>query len=135
MIVEKKRTHKIFIHELPNKVQQSKRKVAYISWNTLFSSPHHTVRTKLVNEMKKIIEPYLASLVLLNPPVAIHLKYYCNRTAYDIDNKTIWFKIIMDVLKGWKLEDDTVKFVKSVSIEAIVHKNKIDAMEIIITEL
>jgi hypothetical protein len=41
----------------------------------------------------------------------------------------------MDVLKGWKLEDDTVKFVKSVSIEAIVHKNKIDAMEIIITEL
>lgn len=133
--MEKKRTHKIFIHELPNKVQQSKRKVAYISWNTLFSSPHHTVRTKLVNEMKKIIEPYLASLVLLNPPVAIHLKYYCNRTAYDIDNKTIWFKIIMDVLKGWKLEDDTVKFVKAVSIEALVHKNKIDSMEIIITEL
>ena len=41
----------------------------------------------------------------------------------------------MDVLKGWKLEDDTVKFVKSVSIEAIVHKNKIDSMEITITEL
>ena len=130
-----KRTHKIFIHELPNKVQQSKRKVAYISWNTLFSSPHHTVRTKLVNEMKKIIEPYLASLSLLNPPVSIHVKYYCNRTAYDIDNKTIWLKIIMDVLKGWKLEDDTVKFVKAVSIEALVHKNKIDSMEIIITEL
>jgi hypothetical protein len=130
-----KKTHKIFIHELPNKVQQSKRKVAYISWNTLFSSPHHTVRTKLVNEMKKIIEPYLASLSLLNPPVSIHVKYYCNRTAYDIDNKTIWFKIIMDVLKGWKLEDDTVKFVKAVSIEALVHKNKIDSMEIIITEL
>jgi len=130
-----KRTHKIFIHELPNKVQQSKRKVAYISWNTLFSSPHHTVRTKLVNEMKKIIEPYLATLSLLNPPVSIHVKYYCNRTAYDIDNKTIWFKIIMDVLKGWKLEDDTVKFVKAVSIEALLHKNKVDSMEIIITEL
>lgn len=133
--MSEKRIHKIFIHELPNKVQQSKRKVAYISWNTLFSSPHHTVRTKLVNEMKKIIEPYLASLSILNPPVAIHVKYYCNRTAYDIDNKTIWFKIIMDVLKGWKLEDDTVKFVKQVSIEAIVHKAKIDSMEIIITEL
>jgi hypothetical protein len=109
--------------------------VAYISWNTLFASPHHTVRTKLVNEMKKIIEPYLATLSLLNPPVSIHVKYYCNRTAYDIDNKTIWFKIIMDVLKGWKLEDDTVKFVQAVSIEALVHKNKIDSMEIIITEL
>jgi hypothetical protein len=130
-----KRTHKIFIHELPNKVQQSKKKVAYISWNTLFASPHHTVRTKLVNEMKKIIEPYLATLSLLNPPVSIHVKYYCNRTAYDIDNKAIWLKIIMDVLKGWKLEDDTVKFVQAVSIEALVHKNKIDSMEIIITEL
>ncbi len=85
--------------------------------------------------MKKIIEPYLATLSLLNPPVSIHVKYYCNRTAYDIDNKTIWFKIIMDVLKGWKLEDDTVKFVQAVSIEALVHKNKIDSMEIIITEL
>ena len=85
--------------------------------------------------MKEIIIPHLNKLGDLEPPSTIHLDYYCNRTAYDIDNKTIWFKIIMDVLKDWKIEDDNVKYVKGVSITAHVHKKKIDSMEIKITEI
>jgi hypothetical protein len=133
--MKSKKVHSIWIEELPNKIQKSKKSVVYISWNTLFSTPHHTVRTKLVNQMKEIIIPHLNKLGDITPPIKIHLDYYCNRTAYDIDNKTIWFKIIMDVLKEWKIDDDSVKFVKGVSIDAHVHQKKIDSMEIKITEL
>jgi hypothetical protein len=41
----------------------------------------------------------------------------------------------MDVLKEWKIDDDNVKYVKGVSIDAHVHQKKIDSMEIKITEL
>lgn len=135
--MEKKKTHRIVILDVPTKVPITKKKFAYVSANAIYSTPHFTIRKKIVDTLKAFLMPCLKGLPIFSGPVAVHIKYFSKRTNFDIDNKGfIWGKVLLDSLKQKHIQEDNVKHVPSISYEHIVKKdNNLHDMEITITEL
>jgi hypothetical protein len=129
--------HRILLLDVPTKIPITKKKFTYVSANSIYSTPHFTIRKKIVDYLKAFLKPCLKGLPYFNGPIEISISYYSKRMNYDIDNKGfIWGKVLLDSLKENYIKEDNVKHVKSISYRHIYKENNnLHDMEIIITEL
>jgi hypothetical protein len=112
------KTHTIDFGPVPTKVSVSKRKVAYISYNTIYGGAHYSVRKKVVDTMKEFAFPLFKELPIINKPISLTITYYSKRTTWDLDNRAgIWCKVILDTLKTKWIKEDNVKYVPKINYE------------------
>jgi hypothetical protein len=115
---------------------KTKKRTYYVSYNAIFSTPHHSIRSKLVHALKDFIKPYIDEMPIYSVPIAISIEYNSKRSVFDLDNKCgIWCKIILDSMKGVKIDDDNVKWVKAIRYVYNKTTSSSDSMEITITPL
>jgi len=106
-----------------------------LSWNKIYSSPNHWVRTKIKNEWVDYIYWILKKQRIQQKPfkskINIDIVSYSKR---PLDSDNVCQKIIIDALKHYGLLiDDSIKYVGRVSTESI--KSKEDYIIIDIKEI
>jgi len=125
--------HTIEIEDVITKIYTSKRakKPIYISYNAIYSTPHYSIRSKVINDMKLMLFPFMASIKKISTPVSIVYEYSSKKTIFDLDNKVdIWAKVFHDCLKGAKIPDDNVKWIKKKTTEYIYREDPRDRLVI-----
>lgn len=101
-----------------------------ISWNTLYRGGHWTIRQRVADHAHQEVAVALQeNAKKFKVPVDIKITAYLNRI---IDPDNLCSKIIIDGLKGKIIEDDTSKFVNSVT--TMTRKAASNFVEIEITE-
>jgi hypothetical protein len=114
------KTHTIDFGPVPTKVAISKRKYAYVSYNTIYGGAHYSVRKKVVDTMKEFIFPLFKELPIIKKQISITITYYSKRTTWDLDNRCgLWCKVILDTLKTKWIQEDNVKYVPKINYEYI----------------
>jgi hypothetical protein len=114
------KTHTIDLGVVPTKIQISKRKVAYVSYNTIYGGAHYSVRKKVVDTMKSFVTPFFKELPVIKKPIHLTISYYSKRTTWDLDNRCgLWCKVILDTLKQHWIIEDNVKYVPELKYEFI----------------
>lgn len=126
----------VIYENVPTKVVLGKRKKTtyYVSFNSIYSSPHHTVRTSIMDMLKLYFTTQIAKVPVFATPVAIYYTYYSKRKTFDIANKiALLDKCYCDLLKNnHKITDDNVKIVPEVNYKYIYRDNKEDQLTITI---
>ena len=101
-----------------------------LSWNKIYSSPHWTVRRELADEAhQEVISALLAMGIaplsgknLIKQRVDLVFTAYYNIRAVDSSN--ICGKVYEDALKGIILVDDSLKYVRRVTTQSILDRQK-----------
>lgn len=107
------------------------------SVNEIYSSPHWSKRNAIAKRVHETVHNRLREMGIgpgetCNNRVAITVIGYFDKRPLDSSNISI--KIYEDSLKGWLIEDDSPKFVESVT--AISRVDKLNPrVEIILTEV
>lgn len=84
------------------------------SWNTMYSGTHHTQRTAMKNKWHLLVRAALTGEeTLYEAPVRVTVDAYYKGNACDPDN--VCAKLIIDGLKGLVIQDDTSKYIASVT--------------------
>lgn len=145
MVSELKLEFPKFITHIPT----SKNKAIKIGYNQLYSSPHYTVRSALVNAMHGYIEKNIPDNLDIKSPLQTHLsicvpvnygnvkrirdrktgRYKINwkparddyKPNWDLDNLAmVWIKCLNDVIKKkGVIKEDTIEFIKKTTYEYV----------------
>ena len=70
---------------------------------------HWTAQKKARELAKKFMEPHFTNMV---PMKYFDWEWYWGHSRFDNDNRQFfWMKMVQDMLKGWKIEEDTSRFI------------------------
>jgi len=91
-----------------------------VSWNKLYSSGHWTVRSELANYIHTLMLESIGRTSLITKyPVDISIRaYYKDKRRRDSDN--VCSKLYIDGLVPKILPDDSTKYVRKVTTQAII---------------
>ena len=119
--------YKLTITDYPDYIQilsGGKTKKHYISANMFYSSPHWTIRAKIIEKMELVLiknglKPFIKSIKddFLEKEIVISsiiLSVTKPTKNWDVDNVGyFWLKILLDKIKGEKgfIKDDNVRFI------------------------
>jgi hypothetical protein len=90
-----------------------------IRGNDLWSGIDHNLRSKIANEIKSFLYPYIKPFKKLTKEaypigVAMEFRKPIGRGDWDLDNHALFYKkCLLDVLKNTIIEDDSVQYVRS----------------------
>lgn len=106
------------------------------SQNEYYSTPHWTKRNGRAREIKALVWGRLLELGIrqgetCNKRIALTVVAFC--TPPCLDSSNVAGKLFEDALKGWLLEDDSIKYVYSMT--TIAKLSDRDSVTIILTEV
>lgn len=87
-----------------------------MSWNTFYAGKHWRVRKQEADRVHMLV----ASQCLGQTPFArpVHIRFYVGFDKRPLDPDNVALKLYIDGLKGRVIADDTIKQIRSVTIEA-----------------
>jgi hypothetical protein len=102
------------------------------SWNTYYSGKHWTSRQAMAKQKHMLVRAYLdPDMKPFDRPVDIVMTLYSKARPMDADN--LCAKLYVDGLVGWVVEDDSPKYIASVTTRSRVDK-KDPRLEIYVRE-
>ena len=96
-----------------------------VSSNKIYAGIHYRVRKKLKDDYLLLTKKLFKSLNPVKGKVNIDFTFYFSSTCLDSSNCSFMAKMLEDSLVTYGvLENDTIKFVGKVSLEAVKIKDK-----------
>ena len=96
-----------------------------MSWNSLYSGKHWSVRWNEAKRVHKIVRAHLdPEQPVYHLPVNIHIRAYFASISQQLDADNIIGKIYVDGLKGWLIPDDTAGHVASVTTSSHIDRER-----------
>jgi Endodeoxyribonuclease RusA len=99
-------------------------------WNTFYSQMHWASRSKEAYRVHVLVACYCQDTEMFSVPVDVRIRVGFNKRPLDVDN--VCAKLYIDGMKGLLIADDTLKYVRSVLVEA--ERSKEAFVEITVVE-
>lgn len=106
-----------------------------ISWNKMYSGQHWTLRNEEAARVHLAVRAALdPNWPMFDKPVVITVRIYFKNKRVQLDASNVPAKIYEDGLTGWLIEDDSPKFVRSMTTVSLIDRDN-PRVEIQITEV
>ncbi|MCB0070310.1 MAG: hypothetical protein KDE20_02580 [Caldilineaceae bacterium] len=107
------------------------------SWNKFYAGMHWRERSQLTRAVQMAVRVALPEDVVEGNgypyQVPVDIEIHAHFAGHPLDADNIAAKLYIDGLKGWLIEDDTLRHVRSV--RTVPHLAKQDRVEILIQEM
>jgi len=122
--------------DVPTKIILGKRKKVtyYISFNSIYSSPHHTVRTSIMDMLKLYFTTKVKLVPVFKEQFSIEYLYKSKRKTFDLANKiALLDKCYCDLLQAFnKINNDNVQYLQELNFKYEYRNNPEDQLTITI---
>lgn len=129
----------VIYEDVPTKVILGKRKKVtyYVSFNSIYASPHHTVRTSIMDALKLYFLTQITKVPVFSGQIGISYLYKSKRKTFDLANKiALLDKCYCDMLQSHnKIANDNVQFIPQLNLKYEYRDNKEDQLTITIKSI